>query len=80
MPGSSFMAAVDMSTPQARVAQLYMDHKGLSEIRPHAVEKVDGQACWYFIYELPEGDLELEVSWEAAGGWDAAVTSFVLAQ
>lgn len=74
------MSEIDMSTPQARVAQQYMDHKGLSQMRPHTVEKVDDQACWYFIYQLPDGDLELEVTWERAGGWDATVTSFTLAE
>lgn len=66
---------VDLSTKQAKAAQLYMQHKGYKNVRPYAVEEVEGQPCWYFYYDLPDGDLELEVEW-ANGKWNWMVTSF----
>jgi hypothetical protein len=69
--------AMTEQTPQGRVAQLFMEHKGLGEIEPYDIEQVEGESCWYFYYRLPEGKLELEVSWED-GEWDTLVTSFVL--
>lgn len=70
---------IDMSTPQGRVAQQFMDHKGLGTFQPLEVEKLEDQPCWYFYYQLPEGDLELEVSWEYPEGWEVLVTTFTLA-
>lgn len=67
-----------MSTPQGRVAQHFMDRKGLGELRPYNLEKLDNEPCWYFYYELPEGHLELEVSWAPNAGWDTQVTSFTV--
>lgn len=72
-------AVTDSAAPQARVAKLFMDHKGLGHIEPYRVERVEGEPCWYFYYKLPEGDLELEVSWED-GEWMTTVTSFNLFQ
>lgn len=63
--------------PESRVAQLFMEHKGLGNIAPYHVEQVEGETCWYFYYQLPEGKLELEVSWEN-GEWETTVTSFTL--
>ena len=63
--------------PQEQVARLFMAHKGYADIEPYEVEKLDGQACWYFLYDLPEGTLELEVSWDG-NEWDALVTTFTL--
>lgn len=67
----------DPMSPEARVAAQFMEHKGL-HVEPYAVEQLDGQACWYFYYALPEGDLELEVAWDGAE-WNALVTTFTLA-
>lgn len=63
--------------PQEQVAALFMKHKGYSGLGPYHQEKLDGQPCWYFYYDLPEGILELEVSWDGAE-WDAYVTTFTL--
>jgi hypothetical protein len=71
---------IDMSTPQGRVAQQFMDHKGLGHLRPCDVDKLEDQPCWYFYYELPEGELELEVYWDHNDGtWETMVTTFTLA-
>ena len=70
---------IDMSTPQARVAQQFMDHKGLGHLEPNGIEELEDQPCWYFYYMLPEGDLELEVFWDEREGWQVTVTTFTLA-
>lgn len=64
--------------PHEFVAQQFMSHKGYPHVRPSDVEKLEGQSCWYFLYDLPEGTLELEVSWED-GEWTTLVTTFQLA-
>lgn len=67
-------------TPQAQAARQYMTHKGLGDEEPVDIQKLDGQDCWYFTYELPEGDLELEVFWdEPRMEWQMVVTTFTLA-
>lgn len=68
---------IDPESPQARVAQLFMAHKGLGHLEPIDVEKLDGEPCWYFCYQLPEGKLELEVAWHD-GEWQTTVTGFTL--
>lgn len=70
--------SVDLTTPQAQAARIFMEDKGLGDQEPVEVEKVDGDTCWYFIYELDEGDLELEVSWTFESGWECFVTAFHL--
>lgn len=70
-------ALEDSETPQARVAQLFMEHKGLGSVQPYTFEKVEGEPTWYYYYDLPEGKLELEVAWDG-GAWDTVVTSFTL--
>ena len=71
---------IDMAaTPQGRVAQLFMEHKGLGHLQPYDIEKVEDEPCWYFYYELPEGDLELEVYWDPSDGWDTQVSTFTVA-
>jgi hypothetical protein len=69
--------AVTEATPQARIAHLFMEHKGLGSIEPYDVEQVEGARCWYFYYQLPEGKLELEVTYED-DEWQTNVTSFTL--
>ena len=66
-------------SPQEQVARQYMERKGYRDIEPRDIEALDGQPCWYFLYALPEGLLELEVSWDAERGeWDTLVTTFQL--
>lgn len=65
--------------PQDLAAQQFMDHKGLGHLRPYHVERVDGEPCWYFYYELPEGVLELEVFWDG-DTWEWNVYTFNVAQ
>lgn len=64
-----------MSAPQDEVAGDFMSRRGY-DLAPIEVSRVDGQHCWYYLYELPEGDLELEVSWDPVNGWGAAVSTF----
>jgi len=64
--------------PQDVVASEFMKHKGYPDAHPYDVEKLDDQKCWYYLYSLDEGMLELEVSWEEATGWETYVTSFGL--
>lgn len=69
-----------MERPEELVARQFMSHKGYGEVLPYDVEKLDGQPCWYFLYRLPEGILELEVSWDSnTGQWDTYVSTFTLA-
>lgn len=65
-------------TPQAQIAQQYMAHKGYPNLMPYDVQKIDGDHCWYFLYRLPQGVLELEVSWDGEE-WQTLVTTFTLA-
>jgi hypothetical protein len=67
----------DLRTREAKVAQDYMRRKGYPQVRPHLVEKVQEIPCWYFYYDLPDGDLELEVFWDK-GEWNTYVTAFTL--
>lgn len=66
--------------PQEQVAQQFMEHKGYGDFEPYDVEKLDGVPCWYFLYQLPEGTLELEVFWNPElEEWEANVSTFTLA-
>ena len=67
---------VDTTTPQALAAQEFMRRKGLGSLVPFDVEKLDDMPCWYFYYDLPEGELELEVFWSPEDGWETMVTTF----
>lgn len=68
--------AVDLNAPEARIAQHFMQHKGIS-VEPHEVDKLDDLPCWYFYYRMPEGELELEVFYDQVReDWDVQVTSF----
>lgn len=68
-----------MRKPQERVADQYMCDKGYPWATPMDVQALEGLPCWYFLYELPEGRLELEVNWdEGAQEWETTVTSFQL--
>jgi hypothetical protein len=66
-------------SPQGRVAREFMKRKGYPDLQPTETEKVKGDFCWYFLYRLPEGVLELEVSWSReTKEWSARVVDFVL--
>lgn len=68
---------IDLSTPQGRVAQDFMRHKGLGHFAPHDVDKIEDQPCWYFYYDLPDGHLELEVYYDDVDmEWECSVTTF----
>jgi hypothetical protein len=46
------------------VARKYMAHKGHPGIVPTLVEKVDDEDCWYYTYDLDDGNrVELEVDY-----------------
>lgn len=63
--------------PQQTVARLFMERKGYMDARAKDVEKLDDSPCWYFFYELPDGDLELEVFFDAERStWECMVTTF----
>lgn len=64
--------------PQDRIAHFFMAGKGYPNIEPRDTIRVDDTYVWYFYYELPEGILEVEVSWEEDTEWEAHVASFVL--
>lgn len=55
-------------SPADEAAAKYMAHKGYPDLIPTNVERVEGLACWYYTYELPEGELELEVEF-VDGDW-----------
>lgn len=66
--------------PHEQIARQFMQHKGYGDVEPYDIDKLDDVPCWYFLYRLPEGTLELEVSWdECAGEWDTYVSTFTLA-
>lgn len=59
-------------SPADEAAAKYMAHKGYPDIVPTDVDKVEGEPCWYYVYELPEGTMELEVDF-VAGEWQFTV-------
>lgn len=69
---------LESETPQSRAARQFMAHKGLAEVEPVREEKLEGQSCWYYEYDLPEGKLELEVFWNGRS-WETTVVTFTLA-
>lgn len=64
-------------SPQDQAARQFMEQRGY-HVSPVSVERVENDYCWYFYYELADGDLELEVSWDSQNGWRATVTDFAL--
>lgn len=46
----------------------YMRHKGYGHLSPVGVSRLDDQPCWYFLYELEDGEVEIEVVFED-GEW-----------
>ena len=71
---------VDLTTPEAQIAQDFMVRKGYQNVVPVDYEAIDSaHPCYYFYYDLPEGELELEVSFDPKSGmWDTLVTAFDL--
>lgn len=55
------LAAADLRTRHAKVAQEYMAYKGYPTIRPLGMKAIEDDNCWYYYYRMPEGLLELEV-------------------
>lgn len=68
--------------PHEQVAANYMARKGYKGYGPIDITALDGGIpCWYFLYQLDEGLLELEVFWdERKEEWQTTVTSFTLAE
>lgn len=64
------------SAPEMEVAAFFMRRKGYPDVEPREVERIEGIHCWYFIYELPDGELELEVTWSEAEDWQVRVSVF----
>ncbi len=61
--------------PQDEVARDFMERRGYKD-EPFSVERVEGEHCWYYIYDLPEGEVELEVSWTREDGWSVVTSGF----
>lgn len=69
------MARPDLRTREAKAAQAFIRRKGYADVVPEDVIKIEGDLCWYFYYDLPDGYLELEVAWENEA-WQYTVTAF----
>lgn len=61
--------------PQDQAAAFFMERKGYPGIKPRDVTKLDGHPCWYYVYDLDDGVLELEVEWRRRQ-WSTRVTTF----
>ena len=46
----------------------YMNHKGY-DLQPIEVTRLEDQPCWYFLYDLDDGEVEVEVIFEG-GDWE----------
>lgn len=68
---------VDLRTREAKCAQAFLAHKGYPDIRPMGMISIEGDACWYFYYRLPEGVLELEVDTKDGLRFDRKVSLFL---
>lgn len=66
---------ISEEAPEEQAARKYMAHKGYPDLDFKRIEEVDDELCWYFIYELPEGEMELEVEF-VDGEW--RFTAFML--
>jgi hypothetical protein len=64
--------------PQDVVALDFMRRKGYPRIQPIDVDKLEGQPCWYYRFEIDEGTIELEVFWDGEE-WETAVCTFKVA-
>lgn len=65
-------------SPQDQIAEMFMKSKGYFYPKPRDITKVEGIPCWYYLYKLHDGTLELEVSWNGRE-WNTLVTSFSVA-
>lgn len=68
----------DMLSPQDQAAFYFMERKGLLEAAkkgPRDVTKLDGLSCWYYVYDLDNAVLEIEVEWTGAE-WSTMVTTY----
>jgi hypothetical protein len=59
--------------PEDEAAKKYMAYKGYPDVVPVRVEQVEGELCWYYLYDLDEDhELELEVDFQD-GEWNFTV-------
>jgi hypothetical protein len=65
-----------MTSEALRAATEFMQHKGYSDVEPVSIERDGDLDVWYFLYELKEGTLELEVEWNGSR-WFWEVIDFV---
>lgn len=62
--------------PQDQIAADFMTRKGYRNIQYRQVVRIEGLYCWYYDYDLPDGVLELEVTWTPEDDWQAQVSVF----
>lgn len=64
--------------PHELAAHYFMEHKGYPSQMPTQCVQRD-RFTWLFLYELDEGDLELQVQWlEDGRTWNVTVQDFAL--
>lgn len=61
-----------------QVAREFMAVRSYGDLAPFNVERVHEEFVWYIEYELAEGDLTLEVTWDPDRGWAVSVWDFQL--
>lgn len=75
---SSATPACTNAPPERVAADRFMRHKGYPDLEPTDIEH-PSQFVWMFVYELPEGELDLRVDWLAESRiWNVAVEDFHL--
>lgn len=57
-------------------ASVFMRDKGYPNVAPTRIDRDGEFDMWWFIYELDEGELELEVEWDGSE-WVWTVIDFV---
>lgn len=57
-------------------ASIFMRDKGYPDVAPSSVERDGDFNMWWLVYELEEGELELEVEWDGSD-WLWTVIDFV---
>lgn len=63
--------------PQDQAAAYFMERKGYAGARPRDVIKLDDIPCWYYVYELEDATLEIEVEWRRRR-WSTRVTTVLM--
>ena len=59
-----------------RAAKQFMAIRGLSDVQPIDVVREPGEWHWSLFYELPEGRLNLGVTWSVEDDWRVKVQDF----